>query len=154
QGAAGGSAVAIRYDLWFWAQLPAIKVNAFFNATKFYSFYQTIDTNNSFLGWGLDSYNETVREQMIQSESMTFDYDWGGVTDEKIRGPIRDWAFTTLAAAVEREMVDNITPLSDDQRKRPDGFDNVKRDIANTKITNVTLRFKEAQTVEWNVVPQ
>jgi len=147
-----GGAVSIVYDLWFWAQLPAINVTAFFNATKFYSFYQTIDTDWNL--WSEDSYRETLREQMIQSESMVLNFSWGGVTDEKVRAPIRDWATKALEEAVERNMVDAIAPMSDDQRKKPDGVDNVTRDITSTKISNVTIRYKESQTVEWNVVPQ
>ena len=79
-----GGAVSVVYDLWFWARLPAVEITANFNASKFYSFYQTIDTEWNF--WGEDDYRETVREQMIQSESMRIDINWGGVTDEKVRG--------------------------------------------------------------------
>jgi len=150
QGA--GGAVSIVYDLSFWARLPAIKIAAHFNASKFYSFYQTIDTEWNL--WSEDEYRETIREQMIQSESMRLDFEWGGVTDEKIRAPLRDWATRALEDAVERNMIEAIAPVSDDQRKAPDGIEDVTRDITSTKIASVTIRYREAQTVEWNVVPQ
>ncbi len=40
-----GGAVAVVYDLWFWARLPKVKITASFNASTFYSFFQTIDTD-------------------------------------------------------------------------------------------------------------
>jgi hypothetical protein len=150
QGA--GGAVSVVYDLWFWARLPPIVVDAYWNATKFYSFYQTIDIEWNF--WGEDDYRETVRETMISSESETLNFDWGGVTDEKIRAPIRDWAQRSLEDAVERNMIEAIAPVPDDQRKAPDGIENVTRDISSTKISSVSVHYRESQTVEWNLAPQ
>lgn len=147
-----GGAVSIVYDLWFWARLPQIKISAYFHASKFYSFYQSIDTDWNV--WAEDSYRETIREQMISSESMTFDFNWGGVTDEKVRAPIRDWAQRALEESVERNMIEAIAPVPDDQRKRPDGIEDVTRDITNTKISNVSIHYRESQTVDWNVAPQ
>lgn len=150
QGA--GGTVSVVYDLWFWARLPQIKVDGIFYATKFYSFYQTIDTE--WHVWSEDEYRETIREQMISSESMTIDFDWGGVTDEKIRSPIRDWATRSLEDAVERNMIEAIAPVPDDQRDKPDGIEDVTRDITSTQISNVSLHYRESQTVDWNIAPQ
>ena len=147
-----GGAISVRYDMWFWARLPAIRIGAYFNASKFYSFYQTIDTEWN--TWSEDEYRETVREQMIQSESMRLDFEWGGVTDEKVRAPIRDWATRALEDAVERNMIEAIAPMSEDQRKAPDGIEDVTRDITSTRIASVSIHYKEAQTVEYFVAPQ
>jgi hypothetical protein len=150
QGA--GGAVSVVYDLWFWARLPPIVVDAYWNASKFYSFYQEIDVDWNL--WAEDDYRETVREMMISSESEVINFDWGGVTDEKIRGPIRDWTQRSLEEAVERNMIDAIAPVPDDQRKAPDGIEDVTRDITSTKIASVSIHYREAQTVEWNLAPQ
>lgn len=147
-----GGSVSVVYNLWLWAKLPPIKVDAHFHASTFYSFYQTIDTDWNF--WAEDSYRETIREKMIASESMNLNFDWGGVTDEKIRQPIRDWATKSLEDAVERKMIKAVAPLPDDQRKLPDGIEDVTRDIKNTQISNVDIYYNESQTVEWNIAPQ
>jgi hypothetical protein len=147
-----GGAVSIVYDLWFWARLPAVNIRAFFNASKFYSFYQTIDTEWHL--WAEDEYRETIREQMIQAEAQRIDVDPGGITDQKLLGQLRDWATKALEDAVERNMIEAIAPVPDDQRKAPDGIEDVTRDITSTKIANVTIQYRESQTVEWNVVPQ
>jgi hypothetical protein len=75
-----GGAVSVIYDLYFHAELPPINITASFRAAEFYSFYQTIETDDPWLGDS--SRKETVREQMYSSESMKLDFDWGGVTDE------------------------------------------------------------------------
>ena len=147
-----GGAVSIRYDLWFFARLPEVRIHSYFNATKFYSFYQTIDVE--WRMWDEDDYRETVREEMIQSESMTIDIEWGGVTDPKVQAPIRDWATRALEDAVERNMIEAIAPMSEDQRKKPDGIDNVTRDITSSRIASVAIDYKEAQSVEYFVAPQ
>lgn len=147
-----GGAVSVVYDLWFWARLPEVDITATFNASTFYSFYQTIDTEWNF--WSEDEYRETIREQMIQSEAMNIDIVWGGVTDPKVQDQLRDWATRTLEDAVERKMIQAVAPVPDDQRKAPDGIEDVTRDISNTQISSFTLHYKEAQTVEWHALPQ
>jgi len=147
-----GGAVSIRYDLWFWARLPEMSVSAWFHASKFYSFYQTIDTDWNL--WSEDSYRETIREQMQSSEWEVINVDPGGITDQKIIGQVRDWATKALEDAVERNMIAAIAPVSADDRKAPDGIEDVTRDITNTQISNVNINYRESQTVEWNVVPQ
>lgn len=147
-----GGVVGVRYDLWFWARLPAMNVTATFHASKFYSFYQSIDTDWNL--WSEDSYRETVREQTHSSEWEIVDVDPGGITDQKIIGQVRDWATKALEDAVQRNMIAAIAPVSADDRKKPDGIEDVTRDISNTQISDVYIHYREAQTVEWNQVPQ
>ncbi len=68
-----GSSVGIEQHMIFVAKLPKVTVRAGFRASEFYSFYQSIDTDWNL--WREDSYRETIREQMISSESMYFDAD-------------------------------------------------------------------------------
>jgi hypothetical protein len=147
-----GGAVSVVYDLWFWARLPEVDITASFNASTFYSFYQTIDTEWNF--WSEDEYRETIREQMIQSESMVLNFDFGGVTDPKVQAQLRDWATRALEDAAERKMIQAVAPVPDDQRKAPDGIEDVTRDISSTQISSFSLHYKESQTVEWAAHPQ
>jgi hypothetical protein len=147
-----GGAVSIVYDLWFWARMPQAKITATFNATKFYSFYQTIDTDWNF--WAEDSYRETLREQMIQTESLLIEPEFPASMPQKVQDSLRDWATRALEEAVERNMIEAIAPVSEDKRKAPDGIEDVTRDISSTKISSITINYREAQSVEWNVAPQ
>ena len=63
----GASLVSVVYDLSFWVKLPPLTAEVWFNASQFYSFYQSIDTNWSL--WGEDDYRETIREQFLESQS-------------------------------------------------------------------------------------
>ncbi len=147
-----GGVVSVHYDLFTFTKLPPIKITGRFNAEKFYSFNQTIDTDWNL--WAEDSYQETVREQFRDSSSYTLDFDWGGMTDEKIKGTIRDWATRTMEDQIEKKMIEAIAPVSADDRKKPDGIEDVTRDISVQKIASFNLNFKESQTMEWNPAPQ
>lgn len=147
-----GGVIQVVYDLYFWAKLPMLTVTGSFNSSKFYSFYQEIDTDWNV--WSEDSYRETIREKLIENESMKLTIDPGGVTDEKLLSQIRDWAQRTLEDTAERKMIDSIAPVSEDDRKIPDGIEDVTRDIKNTKISNFHISYKEKSTVEWNLAPQ
>jgi len=147
-----GGAVSVIYDLYFHAELPPINIIASFHAREFYSFYQTIETDDPWLAD--DSRRETLREQMYSSESMKLDFDWGGVTDEEIRQPIREWATRSLEDGVERRMIEAIAPVPEDQRDLPEGIDDLTKKISKSKISSFTLEYNEKMPVEWNIVPQ
>ena len=147
-----GGLVQVVYKLKFWAKLPPMKVNAWFNSFQFYSFFQTIDVE--WRVWREDDYRETVREQMIGSESMGVAIDSGGITDEKLKSEVRDWAFRTLEGRVENMMIKQLTQVPDDQRDLPDGIENVTRDISKTSISSFNLNYEENATEEWDVNPQ
>ncbi|MCC6456070.1 MAG: hypothetical protein IT328_14040 [Caldilineaceae bacterium] len=146
-----GGRVSVVYKMKFYAKLPPMKVNAWFNSTQFYSFFQTIDVEWNL--WAEDDYRETVREQLIETQSMGVDIDPGGITDEALKGDVRDWAFSTLEDYIEKKMITSIAPVPDDQRKLPDGIENVTRDIQSTKVASFNLSYKESSTVEWPLNP-
>jgi hypothetical protein len=146
-----GSSVGVEYHLFFIAKLPKVSVRAGFRASEFYSFYQSIDTDWNL--WSEDSYRETVREQIHSSESTYFEPDWGMLTDENVKTEIRDWAMRTLEDGIERRMIDAIAPVPDDERKKPDGIEDVTRDITKTKISSFSLSYNESSAIEWDIRP-
>ncbi len=153
----GASLVSVVYDLNFWVKLPPLTAEVWFNASKFYSFYQTIDTDWSV--WGEDSYRETVREKFLESQSggtnINFDFTLPDAEqDRKLKDKIRDWAQRTLEDMVEKAMIESIAPVPEDKRKAPDGIEDVTRDIKVTKAKSFRHTFKENGAAEWNLVPQ
>ncbi|HTE24171.1 hypothetical protein [Flavitalea sp.] len=147
-----GGVVSIVYDLFTFVKLPPIKVVGHFSSEKFYSFSQTIDTEWNV--WAEDSYQETIREQFRDSSSYTLDFDWGAMTDQKTKDQIRDWATRTMEDNIEKKMIEAIAPVSADDRKKPDGIEDVTRNISTQKIASFDLRFKEGVTMDWNPAPQ
>ena len=149
QGAGGG--VNVSYDLTLMAKLPDVEAECRFRARAFYSFYQSIDVDWSF--WGEDDYQETVREQMRSSESLEYNFNLGLLEDEEAQA-IRNSIMNTFEASVERRMIDAIAPLTEDQREVPDGIEDVTRNISQTQISDVYVKYNEKKTVDWPVVPQ
>ena len=153
----GASMVSVVYDLYFWVKLPPLRAEVWFNATQFYSFYQSIDTDWNL--WSEDSYRETIREQFKESQSggTQIDFDFtlpDAEQDKKLKDKIRDWADSTLESMVEKAMIESITPVPEDKRKVPDGIEDVTRDISTTKAKSFRQTYKENGAAEWNLAPQ
>ena len=149
-----GGVVQVRYDLTCAVKLPDVKIDGHFHASQFYSFYQTIDTDWNL--WSEDSYRETLREQLIQSEAMSLTVDGGpiGAANPDLLAELKSWAQKALEDAIERNMITAATPVGADDRKLPDGIEDVTRDIRNTKISDVSLRVREKAVIEWSPAPQ
>src|SRR5947199_716311 len=65
-----GGVVQVIYDLNFMVRLPPMTATVWFNASKFYDFYQKIDKDNDkFLFWGSDSQTEARRETFVSTAS-------------------------------------------------------------------------------------
>jgi hypothetical protein len=153
----GASLVSVVYDLSFWVKLPPLTADVWFNASQFYSFYQSIDTDWSL--WGEDDYRETIREQFLESQSggtvVNFDFTLPDPEqDKKLKDKIRDWAQRTLEDMVEKAMIESIAPVPEDKRNIPDGIEDVTRDITVTKAKSFRQTFRENGAAEWNLAPQ
>ena len=150
-----GGFVSIQYDLYFQAKLPPIHVTARFHAFAFYRFFQDVDVEERF--WSEDDYRETLRETMIESEAQDIEYEWGGLTDEKVKSEIRDWAQRALDDATERLMIEALPVESADEAMKlykEEDIENITRDIQRYRVSDFTLEYTEGMTVEFNKAPQ
>jgi hypothetical protein len=150
----GGIAQVI-YDLNFMVKLPPIAGRVWFSASKFASFFQKIDQDNSF--WGDDTQTEVRRETFISSESggVELDFNWAlpdPDQDKKLKDSIRDWAWKTLEDGVKRMAITD--PTIDTDKGLPDGMEHVSRDLSSWKLSSFERTFQENQAVEWHIVPQ
>jgi hypothetical protein len=147
-----GGVVQVVYDLTFTAKLPEMKIDASFSSTQFYSFYQTIDIEWNF--WSDDSYRQTLRETLVNSEAEVIHIEPGGITDQKVIDQATQWATKQLETRVEKAMIAQLTPVPDDQRNVPDGIEHVTRDIQKTNVSSFSIQWVEKQAVDWDVHPQ
>lgn len=150
----GGIAQVI-YDLNFMVKLPPIEGRVWFSASKFASFFQRIDQDNSF--WGDDTQTEVRRETFVSSESggVELDFNWAlpdADQDKKLKDSIRDWAWKTLEDGVKRMGITD--PTIDTDKGLPDGMEHVSRDLSSWKLSSFERTFQENQAVEWHIVPQ
>ena len=146
-----GPSIGIQYELQTIAKLPPIVAKSHFHAHKFYSFHQTVDTDWRF--WGEDSRDEKIRELATDSESVTMDFDWGAVTDAAVQQQIQQFVMDTTTAAIERKILAEIAPVTDDKRELPDGIEDMTVDIQSRKISNFSLTFTDKRPVEWTIYP-
>jgi hypothetical protein len=149
-----GGAVQVWYDMTCAVKLPPVKIDGTFHAEQFYSFFQTI--NVEWRMWRENSYREKVSEQLRQSESTTLTVDPGplGATNPELVNDLRSWAQKALEDAVARNMLSAATPVGGDDRKRPEGVDELQREITTNKISDVSIRIRENAVIEYNVAPQ
>jgi hypothetical protein len=143
-----GGAVQIVYDWWFTGKLPPLEVKASFNARSFYSFFQEIDVDRD--TYGEDDFRETIRERLVESEAMDIDVDPGGITDDAVVQEVSAWARRNLEDAVQRHLANALQPLSAEERELPDGFDDYKRIVSETRIKSFRLTYNQESTAEWN----
>lgn len=162
----GASMVSLVYDMNFWVKLPPIEARVWFNADKFYSYVQDVDTEVSM--WTEDHYREDLHELLDESES-------GGTElnlkfqlpdpeqDRKLKDRLRDWAQRTLEDYVTRAGQAAVGPLTEEQRKLPanliedlgsDDLDELHRNITTHKLTSFNQVYREDTATEWNLAPQ
>lgn len=146
-----GGAVQVSYSLVILAGLPPINVHCHWDAKKFYSFYQNITVDENWCAD--DSYTETINETFHNSEYYHINFDWGGLTDAKMQSEIRASVQRTFDDAIARNIIKDATPVSDENRKVPDGMENVTRNMITDKTGEVTEDYTEGMAVEWDPKP-
>ncbi|NJR51551.1 MAG: hypothetical protein HC780_20150 [Leptolyngbyaceae cyanobacterium CSU_1_3] len=166
-----GGFVQVAYDLYCVVKLPPIKVDVWFNSSKFMSFTQDLVKKQvsegafrSVCRWlfGGTKKSKTTVEHDI-SEVAT-QHDWGGVNiqfndfkaSDEVKQKIRDWAWASLAEAVKNAASEEnkIKPLTEEQKKIPDNVTDFHQRISNYKFTSYSMTYRESQAVEWNMAPQ
>jgi|SoiMethySBSTD1v2_1073268.scaffolds.fasta_scaffold136324_1 hypothetical protein len=153
----GSSLVNVVYDLFFWVKMPPMTARVWFNAQKFYSFYQKVDIDWNL--WGDDSYNEKMHETFYENEAAGSEVNLNFVLpdpdqDKKLKDKIRDWAQRSLDDMVNAKMKEAITGVPEDKRKVPDGIEHLERNITVNKIQNLSRNLVENSAAEWNLTPQ
>lgn len=147
-----GGVVQVVYDVWLPVALPPVEATVWFEASKFMEFHQQVDIDWNC--WGQDEYRESISEQFRSSDAGGVEINPGSVTDQKVLGAVRDWAWTSLEEAVQRMALTDIEPVSKDDRKIPDGIDNAWRDISVSKMASFRRTYREGQVMEWNPQPR
>ncbi len=155
-----GGFVSVVYDLHIWVKIPPIKGRGWWNASQFYSFAQTIDTEDRF--WSEDSYEETIRETLIKRDVMGTEFTFvqspalSADDQRKLEEEIRTAIFRQLEDGVERNMLAEIEKEDPDTKslREEQDIEDIKRKVMKTQIASVNVSFTQSSTIEWNIVPQ
>lgn len=127
----GGRGVAqVSYDMTFPATLPPITGHVWFNASKFYSFYQSVDKS----GGSWDSSNDTEVDRMHESFTSSqcgdvwFDFSklayLPADTAKQIHDAIYNWGWGQIDAAVKTAILPDIKAAED---RGDHGMDHIKK---------------------------
>jgi hypothetical protein len=141
-----GGILQVPYMMKFPVAMPPMSVRIWFNAAKFMEFHQHVEIDWSM--WGQDDYRESVSEQFRSSESSGIVVDPGAVTDQKVVADIADWARRSLDDAVKRMVIPDIPEVGADDRKVPDGIDNLWRDIEVGRMVSFDRTYTQGQVIE------
>jgi len=172
-----GGFVQVVYDLYCPVKLPPCKVDIWFDSSQFYSFWQTYRVTTEDQGFfssfwrclfGGGSQDEKRVSQTMQEA--TSRSQWGGIhieqgwpsgtteaaqkSDAELLTKIQDWAFATLADAIKRMTLDPVKPVSEEQRKVPDGATDFQQYISNYEFNSFSQTFTEERVVEWHLPSQ
>lgn len=142
-----GGVAQIETDLVAWVKLPPFGGYAWFHASEFYSFAQTIHLDYSI--WGETSYQESLTEQFTSSQSMGVQLNFGEGVDDKLKAEIRGELTRELADMVKAKMLTQIDPVSADDRSDRGGDDDVSRNFQTTKVEDFTYTYNESDAVQW-----
>lgn len=155
-----GGFVAAFYKMKAWAKLPPISGSADWKADKFYSFSQTIDTDDNF--WSEDSYEENISEWSISHDISVVNLVMvaiPGMAPDKqqaLEDELRANLNKQLQAGVERNLLKEIQKTNPDTKslRDDDDIEDIKRTVSNTEIASVHIEFSETHTIEWPFNPQ
>ena len=155
-----GGFVAALYKMKAWAKLPPITGFAEWHADKFYSFAQTIDTDDNF--WSEDSYEEHITEWSISHDVQEIHLDLvaiPGMAPDKqqaLEDELRANLNKQLQTAVERNLLKEIqkTDPSVKSLHEDQDIEDIRRTVSNTEIASVRIDFSETHTIEWPFNPQ
>jgi hypothetical protein len=111
-----GGVAQVSYDLHFPATFPPITGTIWFDASKFYSFYQSVDKSGGSWDSGNDTERDTQTSEFISSNSgnVTFDFSNLGNLDpdtaKKVHDAIENWGWGQIDAATKAITLPDITP--------------------------------------------
>ena len=101
-----GGIVQIAYNLSYMAVLPPVTGQIWFNATKFASYYQSIQKSGGSWDSGDNTENETMQEAFMSSDSGGVKFDFSGLDPNdpnasKLHDDLVNWGWQQLNVAVQ-----------------------------------------------------
>lgn len=152
-----GGVIQIAYDLTFAAVLPPITGLVWFEASKFYSFYQSIDKSSGYLGSDPRE-NQTLRESFANSQAggVSFDFSALGLDAsdpnvQKLQESIMNWGWSQIDEAVKTAILPDIKAAED---RGDDGKDHITKVQTTWEKSSFRRYFNQLQGVDFETVQQ
>lgn len=151
-----GGVIQTAYDLTFAAVLPPITGYVWFNASKFYSFYQSIDKSSGYLQ--PNSENQTLRENFVNSQTGGVSFDFGALAldaadpnVQKLQDSITNWGWSQIDEAIKTAILPDIKAAED---RGDDGQDHITKMQTTWESSSFYRSFNQRQGVDFETVQQ
>jgi hypothetical protein len=148
-----GGVAQVSYDLHFPATFPPITGTIVFNASKFYSFYQSIQKSDD--NWVGNPQNETedTQQQFINSSSGNVSFDFSSLgnldadTQKKVHDAIENWGWGQVQEAAKAiAALPDIKPTDD---TGDDGMNSITKYQSTFEATSFVRTVSEREGVSF-----
>jgi len=152
-----GGVAQIAYDLHCSATLPPITGRVWFYASKFYSFYQSVDKSGGSWDSSNDSETDTQRENFINSQTggVFFDFSHLNIADpeaaRKTQDSITNWGWAQLDTAIKTAILPDIKAADD---RGDHGMDHIKKMQSTWESSSFDRYFSEKEAIDFHIIPQ
>jgi hypothetical protein len=152
-----GGVAQIAYDMHCSATLPPITGRVWFYASKFYSFYQSIDKSGGSWDSSNDRETDTLRESFMSSQAggVYFDFSHLNIADpqaaQKTQDAITNWGWAQIDDAVKTAILPDIKAADD---RGDHGMDHITKMQSTWESSSFNRYFSEKQAVDFHLIPQ
>ena len=112
-----GGVAQVTYNVRFAATFPPVSCTIWFNASKFYSFYQSMDKSGGSWDSGDNTETDKQREAFISANCGNVDFEMGSLgliqdpdLQKKIQTDITNWGFGQIDEAAKALVLQDIKP--------------------------------------------
>ncbi len=155
------STIQVVYNLRYYARLPEMNAWGVWNASEFYSFFESVTTDKGWL-WRDDSYTEVINSSRYKNDVTKTHFEFAGnpnFTPEqqaKFEEQITNAINQQLGEAVKRNLLQAITDADPDVKALQDdqGMEEITRQIHKTQMANVRIEWSEAKAIITEKNPQ
>jgi len=152
-----GGVAQIAYDLHCSATLPPITGHVWFYASKFYSFYQSVDKS----GGSWDSSDNTEVDNMRESFTSSncggveFDFSHLNISDpdaaKKTQDAITNWGWSQIDEAVKTAVLPDIKAAED---RGDHGMEHIQKMQSTYESSSFNRYISEKEAVDFHIIPQ
>jgi hypothetical protein len=152
-----GGVAQIIYDLHCSATLPPITGRVWFYASKFYSFYQSVDKSGGSWDSSDNTENDTLRESFMNSQSGGVEFDFSHLdlsnpdAAQKTKDAITNWGWSQIDEAVKTAILPDIKAADD---RGDHGMEHITKMQSTWESSSFNRYLSEKEAVDFHLLPQ
>lgn len=147
-----GGVAQVTYDMHFPATFPPITGRVWFYASKFYSFYQSVDKSGGSWDSSDNTENDTLRESFMNSQCGGVDFDFSGLgymdadSAKKIHDAIENWGWSQIDEAVKTAILPDIKAADD---RGDHGMEHIQKSQSTWESSSFNRYISEKEAIDF-----